>query len=436
MAGNATAVLGRRTDSEGTEQSSLPQICTGKQCGLQYIYNTQLSKEPVFVTFSHVFDKSVQTKLSLVNSLYHSLGEFHIHIVLKAQVTDPSISQKLLSKTILLRHFFILYNGGTGSWENNSTFKIAGVEAEDSRSAVTVPSRTNKTLPTETRPTSSKIPKTTRWIVCPTFKELQKCLKIPQNPLEWTVANVRQWLSWAVCQFGLTDINLNGCTINGPALFNLSQTDFRKLIPEDPGDVFYMHFELLRRTHVVAVVCDPNSTVPRPAPPKALFTSSAKSVSASTIDNCKSGVSEVSSSSSSNRHSGVVSSSSGNSSSLTGTNGTQQIQLWQFLLEMLTDPKLYPIMSWCGSEGEFRLHQPEVVANLWGQRKSKPNMNYEKLSRALRYYYDGDMIAKVSGKRFVYKFVLDLKSVVGYSADELRQQVEECAVRDGLSLEA
>jgi len=46
-------------------------------------------------------------------------------------------------------------------------------------------------------------------------------------------------------------------------------------------------------------------------------------------------------------------------------------------------------------DGEFKLHSAETVAQMWGQRKNKPTMNYEKLSRALRYYYDNDMITKV-----------------------------------------
>ncbi|CAH1981530.1 unnamed protein product [Acanthoscelides obtectus] len=77
-----------------------------------------------------------------------------------------------------------------------------------------------------------------------------------------------------------------------------------------------------------------------------------------------------------------------------------------------------------GKEGEFRLNHPELVAQLWGERKNKPMMNYEKLSRALRYYYDGDMISKVHGKRFVYKFVCDLKQLLGYSAVELANLVK------------
>lgn len=67
---------------------------------------------------------------------------------------------------------------------------------------------------------------------------------------------------------------------------------------------------------------------------------------------------------------------------LAGNNG--QIQLWQFLLELLTDKDARDCISWVGDEGEFKLNQPELVAQKWGQRKNKPTMNYEKLSRALR----------------------------------------------------
>lgn len=102
-----------------------------------------------------------------------------------------------------------------------------------------------------------------------------------------------------------------------------------------------------------------------------------------------------------------------------------QIQLWQFLLELLTDREHKDAIQWVGTEGEFKLNQPEAVAQLWGQRKNKPSMNYEKLSRALRYYYDGDMISKVQGKRFVYKFVCDLKQLLGYSAAELSRLVDD-----------
>ena len=104
-----------------------------------------------------------------------------------------------------------------------------------------------------------------------------------------------------------------------------------------------------------------------------------------------------------------------------------QIQLWQFLLELLTDREHVGVIQWVGIEGEFKLSQPEIVAQLWGKRKNKPTMNYEKLSRALRYYYDGDMISKVHGKRFVYKFVCDLKQLLGYSAEELSKLVVEGA---------
>lgn len=54
------------------------------------------------------------------------------------------------------------------------------------------------------------------------------------------------------------------------------------------------------------------------------------------------------------------------------------------------------------------------MARRWGIRKNKPKMNYEKLSRGLRYYYDKNIIHKTAGKRYVYRFVCDLQTLLGW----------------------
>ncbi|KAI0985234.1 hypothetical protein GJ496_007534 [Pomphorhynchus laevis] len=89
---------------------------------------------------------------------------------------------------------------------------------------------------------------------------------------------------------------------------------------------------------------------------------------------------------------------------IAGHLGAGQIQLWQFLLELLSDNENGDIISWQGNRGEFKLIDPHEVARKWGYRKCKPNMNYDKLSRALRYYYDKNIMSKVQGKRYAYRF--------------------------------
>ncbi|XP_050413987.1 ETS domain-containing protein Elk-3 [Patella vulgata] len=86
-------------------------------------------------------------------------------------------------------------------------------------------------------------------------------------------------------------------------------------------------------------------------------------------------------------------------------NMDSNITLWQFLLELLLSEQHQHIISWTNNEGEFKLTNAEEVAKLWGLRKNKLNMNYDKLSRALRYYYDKNIIKKVMGQKFVYRFV-------------------------------
>lgn len=53
-------------------------------------------------------------------------------------------------------------------------------------------------------------------------------------------------------------------------------------------------------------------------------------------------------------------------------------------MELLSDSGNANCITWEGTNGEFKLTDPDEVARRWGERKSKPNMNYDKLSRALR----------------------------------------------------
>lgn len=64
------------------------------------------------------------------------------------------------------------------------------------------------------------------------------------------------------------------------------------------------------------------------------------------------------------------------------------VTLWQFLLQLLEQQSNGHLIAWTSNDGEFKLVDAEEVARLWGLRKNKTNMNYDKLSRALRYYYD------------------------------------------------
>jgi GA-binding protein transcription factor alpha len=241
-----------------------------------------------------------------------------------------------------------------------------------------------------------------QWQVDLPYKKEQDRLKIPHDPIEWTELQVRHWVQWAVRQFNLPNIKLSEWTMTGKELYELTVTDFQKIVPHDPGDVFWTHLELLRKMKVVATKKE-DASPPRDEPQAIMKQRRISRV----MNNYASAVSyfdNAGTSGNSGRH-------------RSGNNG--QIQLWQFLLELLTSKEYKSVIHWTGNDGEFKLRNPQLVAQLWGERKNKPTMNYEKLSRALRYYYDGDMISKVHGERFVYKFVCDLKEMLGYDAREL-----------------
>lgn len=80
--------------------------------------------------------------------------------------------------------------------------------------------------------------------------------------------------------------------------------------------------------------------------------------------------------------------------------------LWEFLYDALKNPGYNPrLVKWENEmEGVFRFVQSEMMAHVWGNLKNNGNMNYEKLSRAMRHYYRRGILERVEGRRLVYKF--------------------------------
>ncbi|KAL9823573.1 ETS translocation variant 4 isoform 2-T2 [Geothlypis trichas] len=94
------------------------------------------------------------------------------------------------------------------------------------------------------------------------------------------------------------------------------------------------------------------------------------------------------------------------------------LQLWQFLVALLDNPSNSHFIAWTGRGMEFKLIEPEEVARLWGIQKNRPAMNYDKLSRSLRYYYEKGIMQKVAGERYVYKFVCEPEALLSMAFPE------------------
>ncbi|XP_062912787.1 ETS domain-containing transcription factor ERF-like [Mobula hypostoma] len=107
--------------------------------------------------------------------------------------------------------------------------------------------------------------------------------------------------------------------------------------------------------------------------------------------------------------------------------GSRQIQLWHFILELLRKEEYHDVIAWQGDYGEFVIKDPDEVARLWGVRKCKPQMNYDKLSRALRYYYNKRILHKTKGKRFTYKFNFNKLVLVNYPFIDMGAPVPQSA---------
>ncbi|XP_061632921.1 fli-1 proto-oncogene, ETS transcription factor-related sequence isoform X3 [Phyllopteryx taeniolatus] len=248
----------------------------------------------------------------------------------------------------------------------------------------------------------------------------EKRVIVPADPEVWTQDHVRQWLDWAIKEYVLEEVDVMLFqALDGKALCKLTKEDMMHLTSAYNADILLSHLNYLRQSSpTFSYSSNASTNTPQPPPPQPRlqvktessfdeigrrnsWTTNSMTVvpKGSTMEHQHSRVTEPAPRIGQDPYQTL-----GPISSRLANPGSGQIQLWQFLLELLSDSNNASIITWEGTNGEFKMTDPDEVAKRWGERKSKPNMNYDKLSRALRYYYDKNIMTKVHGKRYAYKF--------------------------------
>ncbi|RWS27343.1 DNA-binding protein D-ETS-4-like isoform X2 [Leptotrombidium deliense] len=205
------------------------------------------------------------------------------------------------------------------------------------------------------------------------------------HPFNWNSQDVRSWLMWQICRHSLPMIALEYFQMDGMTLCTLKEHDFQQRAPEC-GETLYVLLEIWK-TDKSKLNTD-----------SGVITSDYGSEGTQSDDEISEDGCEVSSPS------------SGQQANVTSTGGRasgSHIHLWQFLKELLSQPQEYgSCIRWTDRQkGIFKIEDSVRVARLWGKRKNRPAMNYDKLSRSIRQYYKKGIMKKTErSQRLVYQF--------------------------------
>ncbi|XP_048730261.2 SAM pointed domain-containing Ets transcription factor-like isoform X2 [Ostrea edulis] len=233
------------------------------------------------------------------------------------------------------------------------------------------------------------------------ISQVCRILGISPDPRSWSESDVLRWMDWHGNQFNASYGVTEAFRMCGAQLCRLSNEDFKRRSPE-AGANLYAQLDVWKNACSL-----PNPQIKQttpdfyfpPAPTESYITPSLSPTPSTTSEESYQSSSPKSSQSeeevtAQNYHSNV-------------NNGKQTIHLWEFLKELLLQPDSYSgCIKWVSRpDGIFKIEDSSRVARLWGKRKNRPAMNYDKLSRSIRQYYKKGIIKKTEhSKRLVYQF--------------------------------
>ncbi|XP_075211508.1 DNA-binding protein Ets98B isoform X2 [Lycorma delicatula] len=218
-------------------------------------------------------------------------------------------------------------------------------------------------------------------------------LGIPRDPNQWTEEDVRSWMLWNLRQYNQPITAADFFSTPGASLVQMTEEEFQQRAPQC-GSLLHAQLEIWK------AACLEETNVDVSALLQDTTTQSSSSCGdASDDDDDDEPADSPTTSSQASSSSGKVPSSRGG--------GGSHIHLWQFLKELLAQPQLHgSCIRWLDrSKGVFKIEDSVRVARLWGKRKNRPAMNYDKLSRSIRQYYKKGIMKKTErSQRLVYQF--------------------------------
>ncbi|KFM77580.1 Ets DNA-binding protein pokkuri, partial [Stegodyphus mimosarum] len=282
---------------------------------------------------------------------------------------------------------------------------------------------------------------------------------IPQDPRQWSRQHVFTWLEWCVESFSLPPLDIDQFYMNGRGLCLLKKNDLCERAPRC-GDVLYNALQILLRSKETTANNSPQnisaSLLQHAAQDKSAFPSRnswPRSISSdfhnmghvihesehaqvavthlngSDVDSTTASSPPPANEETERSPERGFSSETVNITTTSRSMAAPQIRqlsqfgdnavensaekinvrlLWDFLQQLLNDShqRYNCCIVWKDkARGIFKITDPHRLAALWGKQKNHLNMNFDKMSRALRYYYRVRILQKEPGERHCYRFL-------------------------------
>lgn len=205
-------------------------------------------------------------------------------------------------------------------------------------------------------------------------------LGISADPSQWDSASVLSWIRWTSRQFNLPEPVSEQWDMIGTNLITLAEDDFTRRSPQG-GMILHAQLEIWKAAYSeedLGIQWRPETTSSNAS--SGDITDEEEEETPCPTDTTK---------------------------PTTSTRSGSHIHLWQFLKELLSSPQTHgSCIRWIDrTRGIFKIEDSVKVARLWGKRKNRPAMNYDKLSRSIRQYYKKGIMKKTErSQRLVYQF--------------------------------